>query len=144
MLHIVGLRTAQPRARTQHTIAVTPAAGRDHSTTCYGAILTSKDPAHPIVGGKATGAWFRLLEPACVVVIKYPAGAEPDRHRTCAQFLVTDEAAGSVKALRPVGEVEFVLTPRELPELMALEARLDSSLRGPLSALHAPGGKCAS
>ena len=48
-----------------------------------------------------------------------------------------------MKALRPVGEVEFGLTPRELPELMALEARLDSSLRGPLATLHAPGGKCA-
>ena len=57
-----------------------------------------------------------------------------------AQFLVMDEAAGDVKALRPVGEVEFVLAPRELPELMALDARLDSSLKGPLAALHAPGG----
>ena len=62
---------------------------------------------------------------------------------TRSQFLVIDEATGESKALRPLGEVEYVLSPRELPELMTLEARLDSSLRGALAALHAPGNKCA-
>ena len=57
------------------------------------------------------------------------------------QFLVIDDASGEYKALRPVGEVEYVLAPRELPELMSLEARLDSSLRGALAG--PPASKCA-
>ncbi len=126
--------------------AVTPASGHDNSATCHGAPLTSWDPAHSIVvRGKAAGN-KTLPAQTCARSqdMKGSAGAYTDRHCICAQFLVTDEAAGAVKALRPVGEVEFVLTPRELPELMALEARLDSSLREPLAALHALGSKCAS
>ena len=50
------------------------------------------------------------------------------------QFLL-DEASGDLKALRPLGETEFLVAPRELPQLMSFEARLDSSLRAPLAAL---------
>ena len=51
-----------------------------------------------------------------------------------AQFLL-DESSGALKALRPMGEAEFLLAPRELPQLMSFGARLDSSLRAPLAAL---------
>lgn len=46
-----------------------------------------------------------------------------------------DEASGALKALRPLGEAEFLVTPRELPQLMSFDARLDSSLRAPIAAL---------
>lgn len=46
------------------------------------------------------------------------------------QFLL-DESTGDLKALRPLGEAEFMVTPRELPTLMSFDVRLDSSLRNP-------------
>ena len=55
------------------------------------------------------------------------------------QFLL-DEASGALKALRPLGETEFLVAPRELPQLMSFDARLDSSIRAPIAALST---KCA-
>ncbi len=34
-----------------------------------------------------------------------------------------------MKALRPIGNAEFVLLPRQLPPIKELEVRIDSSLR---------------
>lgn len=34
-----------------------------------------------------------------------------------------------MKALRPIGAAEFILAPRQLPPIKAIEVRLDSSLR---------------
>lgn len=40
-----------------------------------------------------------------------------------------DQETGALKALRPIGTTEFILTPRQLPPIMELDIRLDSSLR---------------
>lgn len=34
-----------------------------------------------------------------------------------------------MKALRPIGAAEFILTPRQLPSIKDIEVRIDSSLR---------------
>ena len=34
-----------------------------------------------------------------------------------------------MKALRPIGAAEFILTPRQLPPIKDVEVRIDSSLR---------------